>query len=154
MTGTDLLPRVTPPLFQSLYCQGCGTSAAQQADQAAAGATPSDMGDGGGAAAAAMLGGGGLFSPVELSISAEGLAETDALSAPDPLAVVYENTKSGLIEVGRTEVICTCKGVLVGVYPIVALRARGFCACVPDTSWLGLTPLCGHDAWRDCVHVC
>ena len=62
-----------------------------------------------------MLGGSaGLFSPVELSISAEGLAETDAMSAPDPLAVVYERTKTGLIEIGRTEVICTCKGVLVG----------------------------------------
>ncbi len=59
------------------------------------------------AAAAALGGAAGLFSPVELSISAEGLADTDAMSAPDPLAVVYERTSRGFVEVGRTEVICT-----------------------------------------------
>jgi hypothetical protein len=48
----------------------------------------------------------GLFSPVELSLSAEALAETDAFSAPDPMAVVLERSVGGLKELGRTEMIC------------------------------------------------
>lgn len=66
--------------------------------------TPGDTGSGDDAASA--LGGAlGLFSPVELSISAEALAETDAFSAPDPMAVVLERTKTGVAECGRTELI-------------------------------------------------
>ena len=60
----------------------------------------------------ALGGSAGLFSPVELSVSAEGIADTDRLSAPDPLAVIYERTPSGFIEIGRTEVICTCPGAV------------------------------------------
>jgi hypothetical protein len=37
---------------------------------------------------------------------AENIANTDAMSAPDPLAVLYERTSTGFVEIGRTEVIC------------------------------------------------
>ena len=104
--------------------QGCGTSAALEADKAAAGG---GAGEDAGSAASA-LSSGGLLTPVELSISAEGLAETDALSAPDPMAVVYEKTHAGLVEIGRTEVICKSGAtarVGTGMVVVVGTVSRG-----------------------------
>ncbi len=121
---------------------GCGTSAAQRADQEAAGvgATPTSAGGGTSLAsrcecagvgftalcvtssraddaAAAMGGNVGMFTLVELSLSAEGLADTDRLSAPDPMIVVSE--KIGVHgtwqEIGRTEVICKLRAVFLSL---------------------------------------
>ncbi|KAJ0790255.1 putative C2 domain, von Willebrand factor, type A, copine, C2 domain superfamily [Helianthus annuus] len=48
----------------------------------------------------------GLFSQIELSLSASNLRDRDVLSKSDPLAVVYTKGKDGsLQELGRTEVV-------------------------------------------------
>jgi hypothetical protein len=102
----------------------------------AAGATPA-IASSGDDAAAALGGSLGLFSPVELSISAEGIADTDTLSAPDPLAVIYERTPGGLVEIGRTEVIGTrlplVMALISAVLPPCVPRASctADCACPP-----------------------
>ncbi len=103
-----LRPRACVPLVPAATLQGTTDSVARVDTSAAGGgsgsAAASAMGD---AAAAAMGGAGGTFSFVDLSISASGLIALDATSASDPLCVVFENTPRGLVEVGRTEIICT-----------------------------------------------
>ncbi|XP_019167485.1 PREDICTED: protein BONZAI 1-like [Ipomoea nil] len=48
----------------------------------------------------------GLFSQIELSLSASNLSDRDVLSKSDPMAVVYTKGKDGsLQELGRTEVV-------------------------------------------------
>jgi hypothetical protein len=60
------------------------------------------------AEAAAAIGGAlGTFSLVELSISAKGLVSMDTFSASDPVCIVYEQQGGRLLEIGRTEAICT-----------------------------------------------
>ncbi len=77
-------------------------------------------------AAQAMGGGVGLFSFVELSIVAQGLAETDSLSAPDPMAVVFErDVKGTYVEIGRTEVICA------SAPPALLVSPSSVLACLP-----------------------
>lgn len=48
----------------------------------------------------------GLFSQIELSLSASNLRDRDTLSKSDPMAVIYTKGRDGkLEEVGRTEVV-------------------------------------------------
>ncbi|KAI8529289.1 hypothetical protein RHMOL_Rhmol12G0213600 [Rhododendron molle] len=48
----------------------------------------------------------GLFSQIELSISASNLRDRDVLSKSDPMAVVYTKGRDGTLqEIGRTEVV-------------------------------------------------
>ena len=58
-------------------------------------------------AAAAIGGALGTFSMVDLSIAAKGLVSLDLMSASDPICVVYERRDGRLVELGRTEAICT-----------------------------------------------
>ncbi|KAI3512769.1 hypothetical protein L1887_20088 [Cichorium endivia] len=48
----------------------------------------------------------GLFSQIELSLSASNLRDTDVFSKSDPMAVIYTKGNDGsLLELGRTEVV-------------------------------------------------
>lgn len=48
----------------------------------------------------------GLFSQIELSLSASNLRDRDVLSKSDPMAVIYAKGKDGALqELGRTEVV-------------------------------------------------
>ncbi|KAI8544103.1 hypothetical protein RHMOL_Rhmol08G0269400 [Rhododendron molle] len=48
----------------------------------------------------------GLFSQIELSLSASNLHDRDALSKSDPMAVIYGKGRDGVLkEIGRTEVV-------------------------------------------------
>ncbi|KAM7278218.1 hypothetical protein ACFE04_005352 [Oxalis oulophora] len=47
-----------------------------------------------------------LFTQIELSLSASNLSDQDIISKSDPMAVVYEKNRDGILrEIGRTEVI-------------------------------------------------
>lgn len=87
-------------------------------------------GSGADEAAAAIGGAGGTFSFVDLSISAAGLIALDATSASDPICVVYENSQRGLVELGRTEVICTFT-------PLLHARLAGITLGGDVCGWLG-----------------
>ena len=94
-------------------CHGGEQGNTESADRQAAGIAASPTGAAGTAAdeAAAVLGSAaGTYSLVDLSISAAGLVSLDVTSASDPICVVYEVGPRGLVELGRTEVVCTWGG--------------------------------------------
>ena len=89
---------------------GC-TGSVESADREAIGQFPTDAASSptqeAAIAAAAIGGAAGAYSMVDLSVSAKGLVSLDRLSASDPICVVYERRDGRLVELGRTEAICT-----------------------------------------------
>ena len=109
LVAHKVLDRAGAKAGESILVQGAGgpVGAATVALAAARGLQVHGSGSGADEAAAAIGGSGGTFSFVDLSISATGLVSLDTTSASDPICIVYENTTRGLVELGRTEVICT-----------------------------------------------
>ena len=99
--------QITDTVIPDMGCAGSVESADREAVGGAGSNLTSNASHEATLAAAAIGGALGTFSMVDLSIAAKGLVSLDLMSASDPICVVYERRDGRLVELGRTEAICT-----------------------------------------------